>query len=300
MLKGLTLIFLCSIVIPGFAQDQDSRIESRKKEDPNSSEALVIVSENVEAVLEAKSLCFKKDDEMIEIYLCTYESIKKLAEEGNFIAQEAIGRMYLNKDEANLPMALRWLKKALENPKTPLAYKTLILEKAKEVEERIARSGLGEKEENELSDAIKEDMASIEKHQQIIEELKKEKLDKNPEFAIMLKNLDDIFTYQKPCYGLKEALDIRACILREIKNLADNGNFIAQHELGNIYENSFDNKAMAIKWYNAALKNPNTPKLYKPQVESDLNRVKLKTGSPPKRESEEKGFKQIRRKQTEK
>ncbi len=81
----------------------------------------------------------------------------------------------------------------------------------------------------------------------------------------MLTELEAVFNSQKPCFELKEEYDIQICMLRQIKILADHNNFFAQHQLGNIYENSLQNKAMAIKWYNAALKNPKTPKSYKPQ-----------------------------------
>lgn len=298
MQKGLTLIFLCSMAISQVsAQDKQSISDALKEQqkstqelkeeiqkkreaaDPFSDKAALVIWDNIEAVLEAKSQCFKKGED-IDMHLCIHESIKKLAEAGNFAAQDSVAKTYLEEPQVNLAMALSWFKKALENPNTPREYKEYILEDAQKIEEALKKGDLSNNEEKPLSEGLKEDMAYIAtEHQHIQNEIKKAQTTQDKETLAMLSELEEVFHSQKPCFELKEEFDIQVCMLRQIKTLADKGNFFAQHQLGNIYENSIQNKAMAIKWYNTAIRNPKTPKSYIPQIQSDLNRVKSKTAT---------------------
>lgn len=294
MQKGLTLIFLCSMAFIAHAQDsksisdtlkeqqqttQELKQEIQKKRqgaDPFADKASLVIWDNIEAVLEEKSKCFKKGED-IEMHLCIHESIKKLAEAGNFAAQDSVAKTYMEEPQPNLPMALSWFKKALENPNTPTEYKEYILEDAQKIEEAIKQSNLSQ-EDKPLTDSLKEDIAYIATELTKVEsEIKKAQALQDKDTLNMLTELEEVFHSQKPCFELKEEYDIQVCMLRQIKTLADKGNFFAQHQLGNIYENSIQNKAMAIKWYNTALKNPKTPVSYKPQLESDLKRVKSAT-----------------------
>ncbi|MBS0287372.1 MAG: hypothetical protein JSR17_08755 [Proteobacteria bacterium] len=289
------LVFLCSISflvcanakeaksISETLQEQKETTHELKQEiQKKRQEALaqqdksaLIMWDNIEAVLEAKSGCFKKKEEL-EMHLCIYESIKKLAESGNFAAQDTVAKTYMAKPQENYPMALHWFKIALENPNTPNEYKEYILEDVKKVEGLVKENKLVN--EKPLSESLQEDMAYIDHEQQnLAKEIKKAALSKDLDSLKMLKELESVFSAQKPCFELKEEYDIQVCMLKQIKSLADKGNFFAQHQLGNIYENSIENKAMAIKWYNTAIKNPKTPKSYIPQIESDLQRVKSKT-----------------------
>lgn len=295
MQKRLTLIFLCSMALSVQAQDKKSISDSLKEQqqntqelkqeiqkkrqsaDPFSDKGALVIWDNIEAVLEAKSKCFKKDED-IEMHLCIHEQIKKLAEAGNFAAQDSVAKTYLEEPQPNLPMALSWFKKALENPNTPREYKEYILEDAQKIENKLKQSNQANPDEKPLTESLKEDMAYIAtEHEKIEKEIKKAQAAQDKDTLAMLTDLEEVFHSQKPCFELKEEYDIQICMLRQIKTLADKGNFFAQHQLGNIYENSIQNKAMAIKWYNTALKNTKTPSSYKPQIESDLKRVKLTT-----------------------
>ncbi len=297
MKKLLALIFLCSSACAVWA-DEEQSISQTLKEQQKSTEELkqeiqkkrqevgplydketLVIWDNIEAVLEAKSQCFKKDED-IEMHLCIHESTKKLAEEGNFAAQDSIANTYLAKPQENYAMALSWFKKVLENPKTPAQYKEYILEDAKKLEAVLKVNEQSSKEEKPLSQNLKDDIAYIDNERENIgKEIKKAERTRDREHLEMLTELEVVFNSQKPCFDLKEEFDIQICMMRQIKQLADKNNFFAQHQLGNIYENSIENKAMAIKWYNAALKNPKTPKTYKPQIEKDLDRVKSKTNA---------------------
>lgn len=289
------LVFLCSIsflacvsaakenkpISETLKEQQESTHELKQEIQKKRQEAVLaqdksalIMWDNIEAVLEAKSGCFKKKEEL-DMHLCIHESIKKLAEKGNFAAQDAVAKTYMSKPNENYPMALHWFKQALENPNTPNEYKEFILEDVKKVEALVKENPTSDKP---LSEGLQEDMAYIDHEQQnLAKEIKKAVLSKDIDSLSMLKELDYVFNAQKPCFELKEEYDIQLCMLKQIKTLAEKGNFFAQHQLGNIYENSIENKAMAIKWYNTAIKNPKTPKSYIPQIESDLQRVKLKT-----------------------
>jgi hypothetical protein len=68
-----------------------------------------------------------------------------------------------------------------------------------------------------------------------------------------------------------------ACVLIEVKKLADEGNPMAQHMMGNIYE-KMNNYDVAIEWYQKALDNPKTYDKYKVEVQSDMDRAKKAKG----------------------
>lgn len=68
----------------------------------------------------------------------------------------------------------------------------------------------------------------------------------------------------------KEKID--SCTVNELNTLSNKGSYVAQHALGNYYEEMGD-KAKAIEYYNLALKNPKLSKQYKPELLRDLERA---------------------------
>ncbi len=188
------LIFLCSIscVSAGWAQEDKSISETlkeerqtneqykqeiqKKRQEAGSShdKSVLMIWDNIEAVLEAKSQCFKKDED-IEMHLCIHEAIKKLAEEGNFAAQDSVAKTYMAKPQENYAMALSWFKKALENPKTPSDYKQFILEDVQKIEALLKESNKNNSlDEKPISASLKEEMAHIINEQSNIQkEIKK-------------------------------------------------------------------------------------------------------------------------------
>jgi lipopolysaccharide biosynthesis regulator YciM len=68
---------------------------------------------------------------------------------------------------------------------------------------------------------------------------------------------------------------VDSCTISGLNKLSAKGSYVAQHALGNYYEEK-GNKAKAIEFYNMALNNPKIGDEYKPEVEKDLERTKLK------------------------
>lgn len=252
---------------------KQAQAESKQADDKESN----VIWNELDPVLEAKSRCFKESEE-IEIRICIHDSVKKLADTGNFIAQDMMGKIYQSSAQNN-EMAIRWYSVALKNPKTPVKYKEWLLKDIEKVEAVLKENDKSNKNaEKPLSEGMKQDMVYIATEQEMIAKQKrKAQLLEDNESVMMLDELDNVFSAQKPCFEKKEEHDINVCMNQQLKEMAQKGNYFAQHQLGNIYENSFNNKAMAIKWYNAALGNPKTPQSYKGQIESDLKRVKSKT-----------------------
>lgn len=97
------------------------------------------------------------------------------------------------------------------------------------------------------------------------------------EVRLLLNNVDDTLEMAARCAekNNKNELKEGVCIVEGMQKLADEGNFVAEHGLGNIYEDLSD-KDNARRWYQKALDNPKTPKAYKPEVISDMDRLKAK------------------------
>lgn len=130
----------------------------------------------------------------------------------------------------------------------------------------------------------------IEKSQQDVKKAKRraEMLeDKNlVEFFSSLEKFLDI---NATCFDETDKDEVKAgvCILSETQKLADAGNVVAQHGMGNIYE-EMGNYDKAISWYQKALDNPKLHELYKSEVESDMDRAKAKVKDKPKEKEKEK------------
>src|SRR5690242_14820179 len=56
----------------------------------------IITAKNYEVVLEAESQCFKENEELA-IHICMKKAVKKLADEGNFVAQDNMAGFYSRK-----------------------------------------------------------------------------------------------------------------------------------------------------------------------------------------------------------
>ncbi len=74
------------------------------------------------------------------------------------------------------------------------------------------------------------------------------------------------------CFMLNDDINSSICILSKQQELAETGNPISQHQLGNIYEH-MGKKDKAIEWYEKAMNNPECPDHYKAEVKADLDRI---------------------------
>ncbi|MBS0288917.1 MAG: hypothetical protein JSS07_02620 [Proteobacteria bacterium] len=250
---------------------KDKQLVRQTKESGADDKDILLICNMTESMLEDFSFCYREKEE-IDIRICLDESLKKLAQKNNFIAQMEVGNIY--RFDQQLQAALIWYKKAIENPQTPARFKDFILEMIEKSEAQLQdpnNIGPGKDEVKEVNNyyEMRQKMLKDEIH-------KAERLNEK-EFLIVYKEAQVSLDAQMKCLKLKDALDAKICINKAIKDKAQSNNFVAQHQLGNIYENGYDNKAMAIKWYNAALKNARTPKAYKREIEEDLKRVRSKT-----------------------
>jgi tetratricopeptide (TPR) repeat protein len=94
------------------------------------------------------------------------------------------------------------------------------------------------------------------------------------EFMIGLEKFLDV---NAKCFDKNDKDELKAglCMLDETNKLAAEGNVVAQHGMGNIFE-EMQNYPKAIEWYQKALDNPKTPDMYKPEIQSDMDRAKNK------------------------
>lgn len=237
----------------------------------------IIIWENMDVVLENKSKCFKENEELT-IRLCLSKILRKLADEGNFVAQNNLAKSY--EGLANDEMALKWYNTVIKNPKTPLKYKYAVLDDIEKLEDKL--KGKESKQEKPLSESIKEEIKEVsELKESLGKQKRKATLLEDKEMLSSIKELEEAVDSQTKCFEKQEELDITICMKEQIKNLADKGNYLAQHMLGNLYENGYNNKPMAIQWYKKALENPKTPKSYHYQLQNDLERAQ---GSEKKEE----------------
>jgi TPR repeat protein len=199
--------------------------------------------------------------------------LKKLADEGNFVAQDSLAKSY--EAYQNHEMAVHWYTKAIKNPKTPRMYKELVYDDLEKLEEKF--KGTENKEEKPLSESTKKQLNNLKEDKEKMNKLKRKAiLLEDEETLKRLKELEETVDSQTKCFEEKEEHNINICLLEQIKNLADKGNYFAQHMLGNLYENAYENKPMAIQWYKKALENSNTPENYLYQLQNDLDRVQGK------------------------
>lgn len=126
-----------------------------------------------------------------------------------------------------------------------------------------------------ISPVTKEQKERIElKREEVNNQRKKAELLKDDDTILVLNNLDKYLEAQSLCFNKNEDLEIDICLLTALKRMAGEENFIAEHYLGNMFEHSYKNNEMAIYWYEKALNNTKTPKVYKYEILEDLDRVK--------------------------
>lgn len=252
----------------------------KTKKDIKSAERLedkgkVITAKNYEMVLEAESQCFKENEE-VAIHICMKKAVKKLADEGNFVAQDNMAGYYSRQSNdpelANDELALKWYYAALKNPNIPPYYKSSILDDVEKLEEKL--KGKESKDNKPLSKSLKKQIESIKAFKEFTSKGTITISDK--EELSTMKELEETIDSQSTCIEKTEEHDIQICLIEQIKILADKGNYCAQHMLGNIYENRIDNNSMAIQWYKKALENPKITKYYAVEVQRDLDRVQSK------------------------
>lgn len=260
-----------------FLRKQKKEIEEIKKDNKtqmseakaSANKERIVFLEDLDAALEASSRCYQEKEE-IDIRVCMLNSYKKLAEKGNFIAQDMLAKYYLEFHQ-NTPLALKWYKKALENPRTAAPFKERITKDISTLEETLAKT----ESKNDASDLTQKEMDTLKKEKETITNQKrKAELLEDKENFVIYKEMEGFLDALAKCYEKKDDHEIYICSLEKIKKLAEEGNFVAQHQLGNIYENSYENKEMAIEWYQKGLANNKTPEAYHAELNRDLERAK--------------------------
>lgn len=232
-----------------------------------------IFLEDLDAMLESNSLCYHEKEE-VDIRVCILNANKDLAEKGNFIAQDVVAKNYLEFHQ-NDQMALKWYKAALENPRTPDRFRKRLIGDINKLEAAIKQASIENHNKGEYSEATKQEIEQINiDKENALKQKRKAELLEDKENIVIYNEIEHFLNAATPCYDKKDEHDIYICSLKTIKKLAERGNFIAQHQLGNIYENSYENKKMAIKWYQAGLDNKRTPPSYRSQFTHDLERAK--------------------------
>jgi tetratricopeptide (TPR) repeat protein len=125
---------------------------------------------------------------------------------------------------------------------------------------------------------IQQEKAEVQKKREELKHAKrKAELLGDEEIKGLLHNMDQFLESNAKCYENEHQgeLEVGLCIMVETKKLAESGNYIAQHGLGNMYE-EMGEKTKAIDWYQRAIDNPKTPEMYKSEIHSDMKRAKLK------------------------
>lgn len=114
---------------------------------------------------------------------------------------------------------------------------------------------------------------------QSIEQNKKIKLlaelTDDKELAKFSSNLELVLEASAKCMKDESAIKSSMCLYQALETMANEGNYLAQHALGNAYEEAGDNK-LALEWYEKALANTELPDFYKPEIQADLERAKAK------------------------
>lgn len=254
---------------------EETRTTSKKEREQAAKvtdRETLLVWDEIDPFFEAKAKCFNESEE-IDIRVCILKVHEKLAAEGNFIAQDFLGKLYQNYYN-NPAMALKWYQEAFKNPRTPAKYRYVILSDLESLE-KTAANNKAKPEDKPFSDELKKYMTELKAQQKIIEvERRKAEILEDELNLALFQAAEETINSRAKCADKPNEHAVMICVDEEISRLANQGNFYAQHQLGNMYETGFKNKAQAIKWYQAALDNPKTPAEYKPQIEADLKRAK--------------------------
>lgn len=246
--------------------------EERKKAEKVADQQSLAIWNDVDPFFEAKAKCFNLKED-VDIELCLLKAYETLAEAGNFVAQDFLGKLYLNYHK-NTPMAIEWFKKALNNPRTPAKYKYGILEDLEALEKEVSQNKTEEADGKPISEELKKIIKDIKASQELVTlEKRKAQLLKDESQLQLLSAAEEHFNVRSKCLEKPNEHAITICLMESVKKLAESGNFYAQHQLGNVYEIAYHNKHEAIMWYKKALENPKTPLDYKPKIEEDLKRV---------------------------
>lgn len=95
------------------------------------------------------------------------------------------------------------------------------------------------------------------------------------ELKAFASDLEQMLELQAKCAkeSQNDEFKFGICLVGPLKELADKGNVVAQHGLGNFYE-GMGEIDKAILWYQKALDNPKTLEFYKPEIQADMDRAK--------------------------
>lgn len=243
--------------------------EARQKAERVADKESLAIWNDVDPFYEAKAKCFSESEE-IDIRVCLLKVQEKLANEGNFIAQDFLGKLYQNYYN-NPVVALKWYKTAFDNPRTPAKYKYTILKELEALESSVKDV---KSEDKQFSKELNEYIASLKKQKEMVDiEKRKAEILQDETSLSLFSTAEAVISSSTQCADKPNEHAVMICISESIKRLANAGNFYAQHQLGNMYETGYKNKKEAIKWYQAAMDNPKTPAAYKNEVEKDLKRA---------------------------
>ncbi len=134
------------------------------------------------------------------------------------------------------------------------------------------------------TDPEKEKQEFNTKREMVQSQKRKAQLLDDKDTVSLLENLDQYLEAQALCFRNKGTMEVDICMLSVLKKLAENGNYIAQHEMGNMYENGYDDVKMANEWYQKAFHNPTMPKVYQEEVLKDIKRMESKSQGENKNE----------------
>lgn len=105
-------------------QARDKLAAARAKQLAANDKEKVAIIDAQNAVLVNGTDCYNKEDRL-EVEVCLKTSLKKLAQDGNFIAQEGLGALFEDTYQ-DYQAAINWYTKAMNNPKTPTTYKKVL------------------------------------------------------------------------------------------------------------------------------------------------------------------------------
>jgi hypothetical protein len=247
----------------------ENQIKKAKKLDDKDT---LSVYENFKLLLEKQHECVKFQEEL-EIQNCMFKATEKLAQEGNYIAQDSIGVSYEH-DLNNPEMALRWYKKTLANPKAPENYKKELKENINKLEETLSKKERAKENEMPYSEGMTQEIKFVNDFAIEVENnVKKFELLSDSDSTVFWKTTQEYLAGMQACFTNNEEYQIIMCFNDDLLKLARAGNFVAQQQLGATYYEDYNNPKMALKWLNTSLNKAKTTKNFKYKILEDIEKV---------------------------
>ena len=120
----------------------------------------------------------------------------------------------------------------------------------------------------------REDIKDLEKD--LKNEQRKAEILKDQDKLALIKEKFHVLSEKAKCFSKNDDMDVDLCLRVSYKKMAEDGNFVAQNDLGYIYENNYQNKKMAIYWYKKTIDNSKTPNSFKYSILEDIERLEKK------------------------